>query len=82
MVTSLITFLSGPMADEFRFFLSFNLKLNMRSRNWGGHLDKDFSVYNIARLVERELSLKLHLALRENASRILKVIHEIINTPF
>ena len=79
MVTSLVTFLSSPVANELRFLFSFYLKLNMGSSNWSWHLDEDFAVYNIARFVERELSLKLDLALREDTPWIRKIIIHKIN---
>ena len=67
------------MAYEFRLFFSFNFKLNVRRLDVCWNLDKDLAFDNVARLVEWELSLKLHFTTSEIAARISEIKHILTN---
>ena len=67
------------MAYEFSLFFSFNFKLNVPRLDVCWNLDKDLAFDNVARLVEWELSLKLHFTTSEIAARISKIKHILTN---
>ena len=67
------------VAYEFRLFFSFNFKLNVRRLDVCWNLDKDLAFDNVARLVEWELSLKLHFTTSEIAARISEIKHILTN---